>query len=89
MKLNDERNKSSEEELDDILDALSSGGVHDSSEKNSGGSLLPPRSRSFDDIINGKTAPSQGERQNAAKKPEPSLPTNDDKGKTRESLNSS
>lgn len=78
MKLNDERNKSSEEELDDILDALSSGGVHDSSEKNSGGSLLPPRSRSFDDIINGKTAPSQGERQNAAKKPELSLPTNDD-----------
>lgn len=80
MKLNDERNKSSEEELDDILDALSSEASHESSENNSGGSLLPPRSRSFDDIINGKTAPlrSEGNSASAKNKASASSASNDD-----------
>lgn len=57
MKLNDEKNRNSEEELDDILDAITSENSHAGAphaDNGSDGSLLPKRSRSFDDIMSGK-----------------------------------
>lgn len=75
MNLNDERNRSSEDELDDILGSLSTNNPQPKATPSQNGSLLPKRQKDSEQVVQAK--PAAPEQETPAPVQTPSAPSDD------------